>query len=160
MALKDIKARIAAQMKTVAGVTNVFTYRRNLTDEAAMEQLVSADGHFHFWQVFREMSVLADDSINQNLTDQVDTLVIEGFYGVKDANDSEEAFDAIIDGILQAINNDRRPANAGGTKLGGFVQTAQPPALRGPFNFVMVGANQVLCHHAEVLLKLTPRYLQ
>jgi hypothetical protein len=158
MALKDIKARIATQMKTVAGVTNVFTYRRYLADESAMTQLISADGHLHFWQIYRELSVLTDNSINQNFTDQVDTLVIEGFYGVKDADDSEEAFDAIIDALLQAINNDRRAG--GGTKLNGLVATSWPPALRGPFNFVEVGANKAVCHHAEILLKVTPRYLQ
>lgn len=160
MALKDIKARIATQMKAVSGVTNVFTYRRNLTTETDMTQFIAADGHFHFWQIFREMTVLTDLVINQDFTQQDDTLVIEGFYGVKDTDDSEEAFDAIVDALLQAINNDRRPANGGGTKLNGLVQTAQPPALRGPFNFVMVGPNQVLCHHAEIVMKVTPRYLQ
>src|SRR6266851_452767 len=105
MALKDIKARIAARMKTVSGVTNVYTYRRNLTAEIDMAQLTAADGG------------------------------------------------------LQAINADRR-AGPGGTKLNGFVQTADPPELRGPFNFAEVGMHKVLCHHAEIAMKVTPRYLQ
>ncbi|SRR6266851_4101710 len=159
MALKDIKARIAARMKTVSGVTNVYTYRRNLTAEIDMAQLTAADGRLHFWHIYREMTALTDNVVNQNFTDQVDTLVIEGFYGVKDADDTEEMFDLIVDGVLQAINADRR-AGPGGTKLNGFVQTADPPELRGPFNFAEVGMHKVLCHHAEIAMKVTPRYLQ
>src|SRR6266446_4036738 len=129
MALKDIKARIQSRMQATDAVSNVYTYRRNLNAEADQAALIGPDGRMHFWFIFREMTALTDDAVNQDFTDQVDTLVIEGFYGVKDADDTEEAFDLIVDSVLQAINNDRR-ASPGGTKLNGLVQTAEPPALR------------------------------
>jgi len=159
VALKDIKARLRDRMQTVAGVTKVYTYCRNLTAEVDASQLMAADGKFHFWQMYRESSDLTDLVVNQEFTEQEDTLVIEGFYGVKDADDSDETFDGIIDAVLQAINNDRR-AGPNGTKLNGTVQTAGAPARRSSSRYVMVGPNQVLCHHAEIVIKVTPRYLQ
>ena len=60
--------------------------------------------------------------------------------------------------MLQAINNDRR-ATPGGTKLNGTVQTADAPALR-KMDFHEYGPNKVLCHHVEIVMKVTPRYLQ
>jgi len=158
MALKDIKARIQERMKATDAGSNVYTYRRNLSAETDQALLVGPDGRMHFWFIYREMTVLTDDVINQNFTDQVDTLVIEGYYGVKDADDSEEAFDLIVDQVLQAINNDRRAA-PGGTKLNGTVQTAETPELR-KMDLHMYGPSQVLCHHAEIAMKVTPRYLQ
>ncbi len=159
MTLKDIKARIQAQVKTADAGSNVYTFRRYLTAEADQAALIGPDGRFHFWHIYREMTVLTDLVINQGFAQQDDTLVIEGFYGVKDADDTEEAFDLIVDAVLQAINLDRRSAAGGGTKLNGLVQTAETPALR-KMDFHMYGPSQVLCHHVEIVMKVTPRYLQ
>jgi len=158
MALKDIKARIQSQMKAIDSVSNVYTYRRNLSAEADQALLIGADGRMHFWFIYREMTALTDLVVNEKLTQQDDTRVIEGYYGVKDSDDSEEAFDLIVDSVLQAINNDRRPV-PGGTKLNGFVQSAEAPALR-KMDLHMYGPSQVLCHHVEIVMKVTPRYLQ
>lgn len=158
MALKDIKARIAARLKIADSGANVFTYRRYLTDAAGEQTaLVGPDGRIHFWQIFREMTALTDLVINQDFVQQDDTLVIEGFYGVKDADDSEEAFDLIVDAVLQAINADRRAGN--GTKLNNTVSTAGTPTLR-KMDFHLYGPSQALCHHVEIMMKVTPRYLQ
>jgi hypothetical protein len=156
--LKAVKARIQSVMQATDAVANVYTYRRNLNAEVDQAQLVGRDGRMHFWFIYREMTALTDIVINQNFTDQLDTLVIEGFYGVKDADDTEEVFDLIVDQVLQAINNDRRAA-PGGTKLNGLVQTAGTPMLR-KMDFHMYGQSQVLCHHVEIVMKVTPRYLQ
>jgi hypothetical protein len=158
MALKDIKARIQTVMQATDAVANVYTFRRNLSAETDQALLVGRDGRMHFWFIYREMTALTDLVINQKFTQQDDTLVIEGYYAVKDADDSEEAFDLIVDQVLQAINNDRRAA-PGGTKLNGLVQTAEMPALR-KMDFHMYGPSQVLCHHVEIVMKVTPRYLQ
>jgi hypothetical protein len=159
MALADIKARLKTQVKTADPNGNVYTFRRNLSAEADQAALIGADGRAHFWFIFREMTALTDLVVNENFVQQDDTLVIEGFYGVKDADDSEEAFDLIVDAVLQAVNSDRRPVAGGGTKLNGTVQTADTPALR-KMDFHMYGPSQMLCHHVEIVMKVTPRYLQ
>jgi hypothetical protein len=158
MALKDIKARIAAQVKSADANAAVFTYRRYLTTEGDQAALLDAAGRMHFWHVYREMTALTDLVINQNFVQQDDTLVIEGFYAVKDADDSEEVFDAIVDALLQGINADRR-AGPGGTHLGGTTQSANTPALR-KLDFRHYGPQAVLCHHAEIAMKVTSKDLQ
>ncbi len=159
MALKDIKARIAGQVKIADSTAAVFTFRRYLTAESDQTVLLDAAGRMHFWHIYREMSALTDLVVNDQFVQQEDTLVIEGFYAVKDADDSEEAFDLLADAVLQTVNNDRRPIAGGGTKLGGTVQTAAPPELR-KMDFHLYGPSAVLCHHAEIAMKVTPRYLQ
>jgi hypothetical protein len=159
MALKDIKARIQSQVKLADPGGNVYTFRRYLTAEADQAAFIGPDGRFHFWHIYREMTALTDMVVNQGFVQQDDTLVIEGFYGVKDADDSEEAFDLIVDAVLQGVNLDRRPTVAGGTKLAGTVQTAGTPALR-KMDFHLYGASAALCHHVEIVMKVTPRYLQ
>lgn len=158
MALKDIKARIKDRILVADAGAKVHTRMRNLSAESDQSELIGTDGRLHAWFIRRETTQLTDLVVNQNLTAQQDTLLVEGFYGVNDANNSEEAFDAIVDAVLQGLNNDRRAA-PGGTKLNGTVQTADVPALR-KMDFVMYGQSQVLCHHVEIAMRVTPAYLQ
>lgn len=153
-ALSDVKARIAAVMATVAGIGNVYDRLRNLSVEADQAQLLSG-GRVNVWMIHREGSVLTDQVVNQNFVEQRDAIVIEGFYAVKDADDSESAFEVLVDAILQALNADRRPPS----HLNGTSATAGPPSLR-LHDQRLYGVSQVLCHHAEIVMQVTPRYLQ
>ncbi|HLZ93371.1 MAG TPA: hypothetical protein VKQ28_16825 [Candidatus Acidoferrum sp.] len=155
--LKQVKARIQAIVQAADANAKVYTYRRNLTAESDMAQFTGADSRVHFWHIYRENVVLSDLVINQDFVQQDDLLVIEGFLGVFDADDTEEIFDANVDAVLQSINADRR--SAGGTKLNGLVSTASTPKMR-KMDFVEYGQTKVLCHHAEIAMTVTPRYLQ
>ena len=157
MPLADIKAQIVAVIQGADPKAKVYTRMRAITPDSKKAELIGTDGVLHVWQVRREMTALLDAAVNQNLTEQKDTLVMEGFYGVNDAADSEEEFDLIVDAVLQAVNADRRPVAAGGTKLNGTVQTAETPALR-KMDFVTYA--EVLCHHVEIVMTVTPQYLQ
>ncbi len=158
MALKDIKARIQAIVATADSKAKVWPRLRNLNAETQADQLTGADGTLHVWFIWREASVLTDQVVNQNFTEQIDTLVVEGFYGMNDANDSDNAFESNADAVLQAISNDRRPA-PGGTKLSNTVLSAKAP-VRRKTDLVMYGPSQVLCHHTEIAMQVTARYLQ
>lgn len=156
--LKQVKARIQTVVQAADTNAKVYTFRRNLTAESDLPQFTGSDGRLHFWHIFRENVLLSDQVINQNFVQQDDTLVIEGFMALKDVDDSEEIFDAIVDAVLQGVNADRRAA-PGGTKLNGLVSTASTPKMR-KMDFVQYGQVQTLCHHAEIVMTVTPRYLQ
>jgi len=157
MAIKDIKARLQNRVQAADPQAKVHTYMRNLTGEIDQNLLVGTDGKLHVWFIRRESSILADLVINEGFVEQKDTFLMEGFYAVNDAADSEEAFEALVDVVLQTVDADRRAG--AGTKLNGTVQTAGAPALR-KMDFAMFGQTQALCHHAEIVITVTPRYLQ
>lgn len=141
-------------MQTVSGIGQVYTRMRNLKLDSQQSQLL-ANGTLHVWMIDRESTVLRDQSVNQNFTEQRDTICITGYLAVNDANDSADTFDALVDAILQAINNDRRPPS----HLNQTVQTALPPYLRKK-DFHEYGMNKVLVHHAEICIQVVWRELQ
>jgi hypothetical protein len=158
MALRDVKARIATVLKGVAGIGQVYTYRRMLSAEKDRELLV-ASGRLHVWFVSRENTQLTDLGVNEGLVQQQDSMLIEGFMGVKDDDDTEEIFDGLVDSVLQAVNADRRPPNSGGTSLGGTIEVCSTPSVR-KMEFATYGQSAALCHHVEITMKTTPRELQ
>src|SRR5579863_5843351 len=125
MSLADIKARIQSQMQTVTGIGQVYTRLRNLVTDADKESILVSEGALHVWMIDRESSVLTDRAVNQNFTEQRDTIVITGYLAVNDAEASSDTFDALIDSIIQTINADRRPPS----HLNQTVQTAFAPSL-------------------------------
>ncbi len=158
MALKDIKAQIQLVVAAADPQAKVWPRLRNLNAETQADQLVGADGTLHVWFIWRESTVLTDQVINQKFTEQADTLVVEGFFGMNDANDSDKTFESNVDAVLKAISDDRRPG-PGGTKLNNTVQSAKAP-VRRKTDLVMYGPSQVLCHHTEIAIEVVPRYLQ
>lgn len=154
MSLADIKDRTKAQMEAVAGIGIVHARMRFLRDLKDQDQLLK-DGKLNAWFISREGSRLQDENVNQSRTTETVGLVIHGFYGVNDADDSETAFDALVDAVIAAVNADRRAAS----KLGGTVVTAEPPQLR-MVDYRMFGMNQVLCHHAEISMQAVWRDIQ
>jgi hypothetical protein len=155
MALADIKARIQAQLQAIAGMGNVYTRLRNLSVEKDQALLIKG-GTLHVWMIDRVASRLVDESVNQNFTEQSDMIGITGYLGVNDAASSSDTFEALVDAVLQAINNDRRPPS----HLGGTVQTAQPPQLKVKDHHMYGVGGQVLCHHAEITMQVVWRELQ
>jgi hypothetical protein len=155
MSLADVKNRVQAQMNTIAGMGNVYTRLRNLSVEKDQALLLKG-GALHVWMIDRIASALIDQSVNQNFTEQRDALCITGYLGVNDANASSDTFEALIDAILQTLNNDRRPPSL----LGNTVYTAQPPQLKTKDHHMYGVGGQVLCHHAEIVISFVWRELQ
>ena len=160
MALKDIKDRLKAKLEAVTDIGAVHTRMINVkTAEEQSVKLVSG-GRMHFWTISRGAARLADENTNQSFQEQMDTIAIHVFYAVKDADDSEAAFDAIVDAVLSAVNTDRRPTIVtGGTYLNATVKRASPPQLRS-MGHAEVGPSAVLCHHAIIEIDVLARELQ
>jgi hypothetical protein len=158
MALMEIKARIQAMVAAADPAAKVWPRLRYLNAESQADQLAGTDGTLHVWFIWREGSALEDEVINQNFTEQTDTLVIEGFYAMNDANNSDGEFESNVDAVLKSISDDRRCA-PGGTKLGGTVMSARAPQRRKT-DLVMYGPSQVLCHHTEIAMTVVSRDLQ
>jgi hypothetical protein len=155
MSLADVKARIQTQMLAVTGIGQVYTRLRNLSVEKDAK-LLQAGGTLHVWMITRETAVIRDQAVNQNFAEQRDSICITGYLAVNDANASSDVFEALIDAILLAINNDRRPPSL----FGGKVLTATPPLLRRNDLHMYGVGGQVLCHHAEIVTQVVWRELQ
>ena len=145
MALADVIARVVAEVKGVSGVGTVHDRMRVIRTEADEKNFLDAGGRLNVWLVTRTGNVLADLSVNQSVTEQKDVICIHAFYAVKDADDSEAAFNAIVDAVVSAVNADRRPPS----KLNKTVQKAWPPSVK-TIDLRHYGATQTLCHHAEI----------
>lgn len=155
MALKDLKARLKTVLEGVSGVKNVHdhaVYAKDAEQEKAL--LIGDAGRLHCWTVSRESAAQPDQVINESLQAKTTQILVQGFYAVAEADKSEEAFEALVDAVIQALNNDRKPANAGGTKLAATVADAAAPALRLQ-DFRQFGPSGTLCHHCEIVLAVT-----
>lgn len=157
MALSDVKARVKVTLLTVTGIGQVHTRTLHLKSlKSITEDLVSAS-KINAWFISRESSVLADLDANRAQAEQKDQLVIRGVYAYQRTPDSEAAFDALVDAILDALDDDSKPVNAGGTLLNATIKTSEPPALRR-MDFVALGTEpEVLCHYAEIVLPVVWR---
>lgn len=144
--LAAVKTRIVAQILTVSGIDKVYNRMRNLADDSVKkDELSDTDGRIHVWMVTRESSRWQDLAQNQVTNQRRDQLVIHGFYAVRDSDDSEAAFDALIESVMTAINADRRASS----KLGDTVANGEPPSLRLQDHRMYANT---LCHHAEIVL--------
>jgi hypothetical protein len=155
MSLQDIKARIAAVISGVNGIGKVYDRMRVIKDEKTEQSDLISNGKMNCWFVTRESKDLEDMNQNQSMSDQYDMIVVHGFYGVDDANDTEQTMDTLTEAVLVAINADRRPPS----KLNGKVVTARPPKLRLQ-DYRNFGPRQVLCHHAEISITVQQAQLQ
>lgn len=153
MNLAAVKTRIKTVLEGVSGVGPVHTRVVNVKEENAELTMLGGDkGRIHFWYITRAGARLFDEDVNQKLQDQSTTLAIHGFYAVKDADDSEAAFDALVDAVLAALNTDRKPAGAGGTLLGSTVKSAEAPQLATLNHIELASPSRPLCHHCEITI--------
>src|SRR5713101_4331381 len=118
--LQDIKTRIAARVQVADAAAKVYTFMRNLSMEKDQALLVGTDGRLHAWFMRLENVQLTELVVDQDFVEEVDTLVLEGFYGVSDANKSQNLFEDAVRAVLQNVNADRRAAS--GTKFNGLVK--------------------------------------
>ncbi|GEM_PF-5027034 len=152
MALADIKARIADRIKTVQNIGNVHTRAVNVkTAEGKKAVLHGAQNRLHAWLVTRESFTPTDETQNQSLQRKKTNIVVRGFLSVHDGSDSEAVFDTLIEDVAAAINDDRQPAGAGGTKLSGLVASCDPPYLRTQDHREYA---DTLCHYCEIVVPI------
>jgi hypothetical protein len=140
MALAENISAIRAILQGVAGVANVYDTVRNWqSDRQFRDGARTAGGGVQFWFLTREASEAED--LGPRLTVRRHTVALHGYAGVNDANDSEKAFQTLIESVVEALVADR--------KLSQTARHSGPAQVRA-VDFRII--NGVLCHHAELAL--------
>ena len=149
MALKDVKARIATVMESVAGIGKVYPRMRPVNLESVEQTQFVANGVLNVCFIQRAMAELETKGEMPPLSAQWDTIAVHAFYAVNDAALSEDAFDALVDAMLWALWNDAMYPGY----LNGTVKRARAPKIK-TVDFRHFGVRGALCHHAEITIQL------
>lgn len=138
-----IRTRMLAVVPGLVAAT-IHPRRRNFggLNEAAFEALFcdTTTGKLNGWEIEHESGSSAWGSTNHSW-EREDTIVIQGYYGVDDANDSEAAFSVLVEGVIEALHRDRT--------IGGTVHNHRMPQVR-QYGAAMFGGR--LCHYAEIAI--------
>jgi hypothetical protein len=154
--MKQIRERVATMLEAVDGIGKVYPRMRPVNLESIAIADFVKNNLLNAWFVSRrDVGAPEDVVMDQSLSELNDTISIHGFYAVNDANDSDTAFDELVDAVIIALNNDRIPPS----KLNGLIVDSKPPRVMGSIDFRHFGPQQVLCHHVEIGLPIV-RYLQ
>jgi hypothetical protein len=140
MALANNMNAIRAALQTVPGVANVYDTVRNWqSDKQFRDGAKTVSGGVQFWFLTREATEAED--LGPRLTARKHTIALHAYSGVNDATESEKAFQALLESVVEALGQDRKLA-----------QTARHsgPAQVRAVDFRVI--NGVLCHHAELAL--------
>ena len=142
MALADNIQAIQTILGGVAGVANVYATVRNWqSDKQFRDGARTATGGVQFWFLTRE-STAAED-LGPRLTARKHTIALHGYAGVNDAAASEQAFQALVESVVEAVGADR--------KLDQTARHSGPAQVRAVDYRII---NGVLCHHAELALEV------
>lgn len=146
-----LRAAIAAQLATVPGIGRVHDRERALSTDKALRELYSdstAGSAINGWHIRRTGRVEKGD-FGHVLT----TWELRGFRAISDADDSELAFDDVIDGVVDAWRENPRmgvlmclPSAEDGAPIIPELADSGPVMFCG-----------VLCHHAT--LRLVTRHV-
>jgi len=138
MAYADILARLKTDVEAVSGIGKVYDYRRLVKkDQVRSERFVDSTGKFHFWEISREDG--AGSSDYNTLVVKRDLWSIEGWYALDDSAESEKTFQAVVNDVVDALNQDRLLNDTGY-----IVEPIETPE----FNHEMKA--DVLCHHSKI----------
>ena len=142
MAYSDIIARLKSDIESVSGITNVFDYKpRVVDDHKRLERLKGTDNRLHWWQISREESTDITDYLT--LVVPKDDYIIQGWYALDDSDETEKTFQALVDGVRTAIDQDRL--------LNGYGYVVDPVTI-SPITEEM--KTNVLCHTAKVIVRI------
>lgn len=141
-----LRAAIAAQLATVPGIGRVHDRERALASDKSLRDLYSdgsGNSPINGWHIRRTGRVEKGD-FGQVLT----TWEMRGFRAISDADDSELAFDDVIDGITEAWRDNPR---MGVLACLASAEDGAPiiPELADSGPVMFCG---VLCHHATLRL--------
>lgn len=149
--MRGIKAAIKARMVAVVPglvAATIHPRRRNFggLNEAAFEALFcdTTTGKLNGWEIEHESGSSTWLATNHSW-DRRDTIVLQGYYGVDDANDSENAFSMLVEGVIEALNRDQALGGAVGVRTHGTAQVRQ-------YGAAMFGGR--LCHYAEIAISI------
>lgn len=145
--LAQIRTALVARMSTVPGVGVVHDRERYAREEAKFRQLYVHGERLCGWWVRRSATQRKSQTIQS--INRIDTWTLRGYLALADEQESELAFDAVIDSLCHALNADLTlggvcdPAGGHGDEDFG-VQVIES----GPVTFC-----NVLCHSARLELR-------
>lgn len=140
MSLSTIRSAIITILEAVTGIGKVYDYERYAKSPDGFKLLfTSNDDKFHVWQLTRESTEEISEMHTTNIRRH--TMVIRGYYALKDANATAKTFQDLIETICEDLRVD--------FQLGGIALQCLPPQVRIVEHVEFTG---VLCHHAEIVL--------
>jgi len=129
MSYETISNRIKDILNGVAGVHNVHTYMRDISDEEEFERAFSIpiDGEetlLTSWMITRKSLATERQNLGTDVITVTHNIEIEGFYALKDAEQSELKFQEILDQIITRFKSRFQLEDDGSNVLAGIEQTA------------------------------------
>lgn len=142
MPLPDIIAAVTARVAAVAGAKNVYSYAREAREQKKFQELFqdSQAKKLHTWMVTRQATQTRDEGTTTYR--RIHEIAIMGYYSVDDEQNSEGAFQALIEDVCAAF--DPLPLR----QYGGVYDWSQPVQVEGP-TVLMYG--QYLCHAVKLV---------
>src|SRR5690348_2251399 len=104
MGLPELKARIVAQLEAVAGIGHVYDHLVYVRTEEDQNAKLISNGVLNAWLVTREGQQMVDIADDDAVTEMRPKILVQGFYALDEANNSEAAFDALVDAVLAQLN--------------------------------------------------------
>lgn len=145
MALGNNLTAIKNIIDAVPGVENVYDSVRNWqTEQQFRAGARTTGGSIQFWFLTRESTSASD--LGPQFTARKHRIAIHGYAGVSDAAASEQAFQMLIEDVVEALGADR--------KLQTTARHSGPTSVR-TVDFRVI--SNVLCHHAELVLDVENR---
>jgi len=141
--LDDIIQSVNTILGGVENVGKVYSYRRWAADEASFKALFVADGKILAWTITRESTASRKEDDHR---EETHTLVMRGWMGVKDANDTERVFQNLVESICDTFAPLDQLSQLDTTWFADAVQVRK-------VDYVRYG--EYLCHYAELEMKAT-----
>lgn len=152
MSFTTVLVQIKAILDGVTGIANVYDYPKYSGDWTTLNSLFVSNSKFHFWEIYRT-SALSGQSTGEpgGLGSQIfrdHVFLLDGYYGVDNANASEKVFQALCDTIMDTYNSVTNRALGGTADLQIPAELVSFENLRYP-----PGRDVVLCHKAQIRIQ-------
>ncbi|MBI5789300.1 MAG: hypothetical protein HZA78_10640 [Candidatus Schekmanbacteria bacterium] len=104
MSLNNIRTEIKALLETVPGIGKVHDFERWTIDwQKFLEFFKTADNKINGWTITRSVSTENNQSVGTNI--RTHQILIKGYYGLKDAVESEKAFQNLIEAVCDVLRS-------------------------------------------------------
>ena len=153
MPLPEIIKRIRDMVAEVPNTGNVFEFRRWITDRVTLEAEFFEPGTetVRFWEVWRRSAARSYTKGNAEIT-SVQTIVLDGYLGHKDAAESGKAFDLLVEAVIAKFNGNQDLRLNDNVPLAGVEEGEGLPQVV-VVNHLQL-AKKYLVHHVEITLSV------
>ena len=148
MGLAEIRTEIKNLLETVPGIGKIHDFERWTTDwKKFLSYFKDSDNKINGWVITR-----AESQEHRHATNAVNfsthRFIIMGYYGLKDSQESEKAFQDLIEGVRSVLRTH--------DNLNGSCLTSDPPQVKVLSPHLFGG---ILTHQCEIQLRVK-EYIQ